>query len=129
MGIKIKNCLKMAAKSEALFNTMKDFLEKNGKDLVPKVKYIYRFVILEKKGGKTLKTYTVDLKNGSGSVKEGTEGKVDATFTISDADMIAMANRTLNPQNAFMQGKMKIKGNMAAATKFTPDLLPPLPKL
>ena len=25
----------------------------------------------------------------------------------------------------FMQGKMKIKGNMAAATRFTPDLFPP----
>jgi hypothetical protein len=24
-----------------------------------------------------------------------------------------------------MQGKMKIKGNMAKATKFTPDLFPP----
>ena len=28
-----------------------------------------------------------------------------------------------------MSGKMKIKGNMAAAMKFTPDLLPPMPKL
>jgi 3-hydroxyacyl-CoA dehydrogenase/3a,7a,12a-trihydroxy-5b-cholest-24-enoyl-CoA hydratase len=26
---------------------------------------------------------------------------------------------------AFMQGKMKIKGNMAKATKFTPELFPP----
>jgi len=24
-----------------------------------------------------------------------------------------------------MQGKMKIKGNMSAATKFTPELFPP----
>jgi len=24
-----------------------------------------------------------------------------------------------------MQGKMKIKGNMAAATRFTPELFPP----
>lgn len=31
----------------------------------------------------------------------------------------------LNPNNAFMTGKMKIKGNMAKATKFTPDLFPP----
>jgi len=31
----------------------------------------------------------------------------------------------LNPQIAFMQGKMKIKGNMSKATKFTPQLFPP----
>jgi putative sterol carrier protein len=41
-----------------------------------------------------------------------------------DDDLCAIAAGSLNPQVAFMQGKMKIKGNMAAATKFTPDLLP-----
>lgn len=46
-----------------------------------------------------------------------------------DDDMISMAQGKLNPQQAFMQGKMKIKGNMAAATKFTPDLLPKDAKL
>ena len=35
-----------------------------------------------------------------------------------------MCNGKLNPQMAFIQGKMKIKGSMALATKFTPDLFP-----
>ena len=30
----------------------------------------------------------------------------------------------LNPQMAFIQGKMKIKGSMSLASKFTPDLFP-----
>ena len=46
-----------------------------------------------------------------------------------DEDIIAMSQGKLNPQVAFMQGKMKIKGNMAKAMKFTPDLLPKDAKL
>lgn len=34
----------------------------------------------------------------------------------------------LNPQMAFLQGKMKIKGSMAKAAKFTPSLFPPISK-
>ncbi len=41
-----------------------------------------------------------------------------------DEDLVNIAKRTANPQMIFMQGKMKIKGNMAAAMKFTPDLIP-----
>lgn len=46
-------------------------------------------------------------------------------FTMTDSDFDKVCKGTLNPQIAFMQGKMKIKGNMAAATKFTPELFPP----
>lgn len=43
--------------------------------------------------------------------------------------MVDLAEGKLNPQVAFMQGKMKIKGNMAKAMKFTPDLIPKDAKL
>ena len=65
------------------------------------------------------------MKNGSGQVKVGKPEKADATFTMTDDDFEAVCLGKLNPQMAFMQGKMKIKGNMAKATKFTPDLFPP----
>jgi len=35
-----------------------------------------------------------------------------------------LVNGQLNAQMAFIQGKMKIKGNLGKATKFTPDLFP-----
>ena len=44
---------------------------------------------------------------------------------MTDDDFEAVCLGKLNPQMAFMQGKMKIKGNMAKATKFAPDLFPP----
>lgn len=73
--------------------------------------------------------WTVDLKNGSGSVKKGKEGTADATFTLTDADAAGLFDGSLKPNTLFMQGKMKIKGNMQAAMKFTPDLFPKKAKL
>lgn len=41
-----------------------------------------------------------------------------------DTDFEKVCMGTLNPQTAFVQGKMKIKGNMKKATLFTPELFP-----
>ena len=48
---------------------------------------------------------------------EGKVKKADITITIADQDMIDMASGKLNPQQAFMKGKLKIKGNMGLAMK------------
>ena len=105
---------------------MKTYLDQGeGKALIPKIAAIFGFEITKTKGGKVESSYEIDLKNGQGSVKKGKADKADATFTMTDDDFEAVCLGKLNPQIAFMQGKMKIKGNMAKATKFTPDLFPP----
>jgi 3-hydroxyacyl-CoA dehydrogenase/3a,7a,12a-trihydroxy-5b-cholest-24-enoyl-CoA hydratase len=81
------------------------------------------------KGGKT-HPYTADLKNGSGGVYAGEPkppAKADCEITVSDDDFLGLVTKQSNAQNLFMQGKLKLKGNMAAGMKFEKVLsaLPP----
>lgn len=79
--------------------------------LAKKVKGVIQFIV--NPGG----AWVVDLKNGSGSVTEGKAKKADMTLTVKDADLVAIAAGKLNAQQAFMRGKLKIKGNMGLAMK------------
>ena len=115
-----------STKADEIFGMMATYLvQGNGKDLIGKVNSIYAFEITKTKGGKVEVVYEIDLKNGQGAVKKGKPAAADATFTMTEGDFEQVVLGKLNPQMAFMQGKMKIKGNMAKATKFTPDLFPP----
>merc|ERR1712224_628457 len=64
----------------------------------------------------------LDLKNGNGSAAVGEDAKADVTITLADADMMAMAEGKLDGMQAFMGGKLKIKGNMMLAQKLGPIL-------
>jgi len=110
-------------KSAKIFNSMGDLLKANGKNICAKVNAIFNFEVLKAADDKSPTVYTIDMKNSPGLIKEGRHEKADATFTMTDDNILLMAEGKLNAQQAFMQGKMKIKGNMAAAMKFTPDLL------
>ena len=123
----------MPLKSAELFKKMDALMQANpekGKPIVDKLKSIYLFEIREKKGAKPT-FFTVDLKNGNGMAKEGKVAglKPDCTFVMLDDDIMLMAAGKLDGNEAFMKGKMKIKGNMQAAMKFTPDVLPKDAKL
>jgi len=110
-------------KSAKLFLSMAELLKANGKAVCTKVNAVFNFEVLKNSDDKNPTCFTIDLKNAPGEVKVGRHEKPDATFTMLDENILLMAEGKLNGQQAFMQGKMKIKGNMAAAMKFTPDLL------
>jgi 3-hydroxyacyl-CoA dehydrogenase/3a,7a,12a-trihydroxy-5b-cholest-24-enoyl-CoA hydratase len=115
-----------AITSDEIFGMMYTYLAQgHGKAIIPKVSAVFAFEITKTKGGKVEAVYEIDLKNGQGNVKKGKPEKPDATFTMTESDFAQVCLGKLNPQMAFMQGKMKIKGNMAKATKFTPELFPP----
>ncbi|KAH7306541.1 hypothetical protein KP509_22G017700 [Ceratopteris richardii] len=116
-------------KSAAVLQQMQQHLQSDaGKEILAKIGFIYQFVIAPKKLGKDDEMFVVDLKNGK--VYQGAyDGKPDATFSFVDDDFVALSSGKLNPQMAFIRGKMKIKGSMSAAQKFTPDIFPKPAKL
>jgi putative sterol carrier protein len=70
----------------------------------------------------------LDLKNGSGSLEKNGKGKADITLTVSEADFLDLSSGKLNAQQAFMKGKIKIKGNMGLAMKLGTVLAAAKPK-
>ena len=57
----------------------------------------------------------------------GSSDKGDCTLALSDSDFVALMTGRLNPQAAFMKGKLKIKGNVMLAQKLS-ALMPQKPK-
>ena len=111
--------------ADDIFAMMASYLSKGeGKDLIKKVDAVFNFEIKETKKGPVVKSFVIDLKNAHGKVYVGNEKSANSTFTMVDGDFEKVCMGTLNPQNAFIQGKMKIKGNMKKATLFTPELFP-----
>ncbi|KAI3865825.1 hypothetical protein MKW98_004400 [Papaver atlanticum] len=111
-------------KSAALLDQMKLHLATDaGKDLVKKIGLVYQINIAPKKMGIDEESFVVDLKKGE-VTKGPCEGKPDAAFSFQDDDFLKVATGKMNPQIAFMRGKMKVKGSLSAAQKFTPDIFP-----
>ncbi|XP_008416476.1 peroxisomal multifunctional enzyme type 2 [Poecilia reticulata] len=87
-----------------------------GSELVKKVNAVFGWEIT--KGGEKAAEWTIDLKNGSGSVLRGPPGgKVDVTFTLSDEDFMEVVTGKLQPQKAFFSGKLKVRGNIMLSQK------------
>lgn len=64
-------------------------------------------------GGK----WTVTVEGGKATVAGGEAGEPITTVMCSDEDLLGMINGELNPVSAFMQGKVKIGGDMSVAMK------------
>ena len=107
---------KSGLKSEILFNEIRKRVYDHP-DLVKKIKGIFEWNVT--KGGKTAGQWTVDLMRGAGSVTVGpcTQSKPDCSITVDDDDLASIASGKSNPQQLFMKGKLKVKGNIMLTTK------------
>jgi putative sterol carrier protein len=85
--------------------------------LAKKINAVYQFVL-----DNGAKKFIIDLKKGE--IREGEDANADCTFTMKSEDFLSLAAGKLNPQTAFMTGKLKIKGSIGIAMKFTPNVFP-----
>ncbi len=120
----VKKAVKKAAKakSDKFFNHIKKFIKENPTAIFPN-SGVYQFIIEEPAAG-----WKLDFTNQPGAVRKGTKGTADITLTIKDEHLIRIADGSLNVQAAFIQGRLKIDGDMSKAMKLGKilSLVPPM---
>lgn len=79
---------------------------------------VFQFHVTGDEGG----SWTVDLGRSEGWVSEGGCDDADCTIGLTEEDLMAIVKGQLNPNMAYMLGKLRITGNIGLSLKI-PKLL------
>ncbi|XP_066587464.1 peroxisomal multifunctional enzyme type 2-like [Prorops nasuta] len=112
--------------SDAIFKSIAEQVSVQP-DVAKKVNAVFLYNITV--DGQHKSKWTLDLKKAEVYKGEPKSGKADATLTIEDKDMVQIALGKLNPQMAFMKGKLKITGNIMITQKLKNLMETSKPKL
>jgi 3-hydroxyacyl-CoA dehydrogenase/3a,7a,12a-trihydroxy-5b-cholest-24-enoyl-CoA hydratase len=91
-----------------VFAVIEEYLKQNP-ELAAKVATTYQWKIGDKR-------WLLDLKTGTGSVKEG-EAAADCTLELAEEDFLALTQGKADAMKLFTTGKLKISGNVMASQK------------
>ncbi|GMT16123.1 hypothetical protein PFISCL1PPCAC_7420, partial [Pristionchus fissidentatus] len=116
-----------ALKSCAVFQEIKERVNTE-KDLVKKAgNLVARFIVTGDNGVTT--NWLVDLKQNPPFVGHNDSVKAELDVTLSDEAFMNLAAGKIKPDQAFMKGQIKVKGNIAKAMKLQTILNPSMLKL
>ncbi|KAE9413642.1 hypothetical protein Angca_009283 [Angiostrongylus cantonensis] len=104
-------------KTSAILQEISDGL-KQDPSAVKNIKAIILYIITD--GKQEIGKFTLDFKNTPPSVYKGdvkNGEKANVTLTVSDDVFFQIATGVVNPQKAFMDGKLKVKGNVMLLQK------------
>lgn len=103
-------------KCDILFNII-DFRMKEEPELIEQLKAVFQYNITQ--DGKHATTWTADTKNDIAVYNSEPRNNVkpDVTVTVDDDDFVKIMVGKLNPQRAFIMGKLNIKGNVLLLQK------------
>ncbi|MCP4446878.1 MAG: SDR family NAD(P)-dependent oxidoreductase [Myxococcales bacterium] len=99
--------------SADIFVAMRDYVERNP-EIVSQVGVVFQFKLTDPES-----VWTLDAKNGKGSVEEGETQKPECTLELTDANFMGMTSGELDGQKLYFGGELKISGNVIASQKLT----------
>ncbi len=110
-------------KSDKFISHIKKYLKDNPKFLKPNAG-LYQINVT----GKATNAWQLNLNKPPGSIRKGTMANPDVTLTVDDEHLLKIGTGQLEFQTAFIQGRLKIKGEMKQAMKLA-KILSLIPKM